>query len=117
MIGMITMSTEDRQIYASMDITQKKVHLHNILIQHPRFKKALAKIKHCQDSKEISSEPQCMFITGPYGCGKSKVFETYIKLNSKISYGNTGTKKTILSATIPSPVRTSQPLQRLYWTN
>ncbi|TDK61790.1 hypothetical protein E2K98_12955 [Bacillus salipaludis] len=101
------MSTEDRQVYATMDIKQKKAHLYNLLIQHPRFKKALTKIRHCHESKEISNEPLCMFVTGQSGCGKSKIFETYINKYSKTLYGQTGTKKNILSAKIPSPVRIS----------
>ncbi|MCM3412664.1 TniB family NTP-binding protein [Metabacillus litoralis] len=101
------MLAENKAKFEEMDFSQKKEHLKKLLIHHPRFKKAINKIQHCRESIDIFNEPQCMYVTGPSGSGKSTVFETYIKMYGKNSYSVTRTKKPILSATVPSPVRLS----------
>ncbi|AND41444.1 TniB family NTP-binding protein [Cytobacillus oceanisediminis] len=97
------MVTENRERYLTMSVKEKKKEISNLKIHHPRFKKALELIKLCHKSKEISSDPQCMLITGPSGSGKSTILESYFSRYQSTTYVNTRTKKVILAGEIPSP--------------
>lgn len=91
--GHMSMSTDTRQKYQMMDSEQKKEQIKHLRIIHPRFHKALELIKRCHESTAISTDPQCMLITGPSGSGKSTIFETYIRKHDRMIYEETRTKK------------------------
>lgn len=111
--GHMSMSTDTRQKYQMMDIEQKKEQIKHLRIIHPRFHKALQLIKRCHESTAISTDPQCMLITGPSGSGKSTIFETYIRKHDRMIYEETRTKKVVLWAEIPSPTRISTFLETM----
>ncbi|MDG0789929.1 TniB family NTP-binding protein [Cohnella ginsengisoli] len=77
----------------------------DIRIKHPRFNHALKLIQDCHQHSKIAAEPQCLLITAPSGAGKTTLFRQYVKMHDKIIYGNTRTKRVILSDEVPSPTR------------
>jgi energy-coupling factor transporter ATP-binding protein EcfA2 len=111
--GLLMSAVKDRKQYSQMSKSERKELIRNLRIFHPRFSKALRLIKECHESLAMSSDPQCMVITGESGSGKSTVFESYEKLHDKVIYGETRTKRVLLAAEIQSPVTISTFLESL----
>lgn len=50
-----------------------------IFIEHKRLKELLESIRHCHEYSKISAEPECMFIGGYAGTGKTTLQEYYAR--------------------------------------
>jgi hypothetical protein len=48
-----------------------------IFVEHPRFKFIVEKVKHAHQYSRIAAEPECVFIGGPPGAGKTTLQEHY----------------------------------------
>ena len=74
----------------------------NIFIQHPQLKRIVDKIGECHQESKRSIEPQCLFITGMPGCGKTTIARHYESLYPRI-VSKEGTDIPVLSSTVFAP--------------
>lgn len=81
---------------------KRVLELENLYIQYPRIEKVLKKISYCHNYSKVSSEPQCLFIKGTSGVGKSTLYKQYLK-DYPIRTTGIGVEIPVLSSTIPSP--------------
>lgn len=86
----------------SMSFEEKIAHVSNLVINYPRFSEVIKKIEYCRKMSKFSPEPECLYVGGPTGAGKTTVCREYVKRNPRIEDGEI-TKVPILMATIPSP--------------
>ncbi|HEU0144629.1 MAG TPA: TniB family NTP-binding protein [Nitrososphaera sp.] len=63
--------------FSKMSKLERQALAERILIEHPRFTKLLEKIKHCHQYSKIAAEPECMFISGYSGTGKTTLYKYY----------------------------------------
>lgn len=83
-------------------LDEKVKQIENIFINYPRLENIMQRIAYCHRYSKISAEPECLFIKGPSGVGKSTIFKQYIKqYPPKVT--DIGTITPVLSATIPAP--------------
>lgn len=71
-----------------------------IFIAYPRLTKLLEKIKHCHQYSKIAAEPECMFISGSAGTGKTTLYEYYERRYPR-KLNKNGVNIPVLSATVP----------------
>jgi len=82
--------------------TDKRIELtEGIFIQHPRFKQIRNRIIYCHNFSKKSAEPECLFIKGLSGTGKTTLCEFYESEFPKIETKE-GTIVTVLYASISS---------------
>src|ERR1043165_9684351 len=63
--------------YSRMSKLEKCALVERIFILHPRLTDLLEKIRHCHEYSKIAAEPECMFIGGYAGTGKTTLQEHY----------------------------------------
>jgi hypothetical protein len=51
----------------------------SIFVEYPRFTRIREQIAHCHIYSEIAAEPECMFIGGPPGAGKTTLQNDYLR--------------------------------------
>lgn len=88
--------------FKSMSFEEKIAHVSNLVINYPRFLEVIEKIEYCRKMSRFSSEPECLYVGGKTGAGKTTVCREYVKRNPRIEDGEI-TKVPVLMATIPSP--------------
>jgi hypothetical protein len=71
-----------------------------IFIEYPRLTRLLEKIKHCHEYSRIAAEPECMFISGYAGTGKTTLYEYYEYQHPRTLYDD-GVNIPVLSASVP----------------
>ncbi len=49
----------------------------NIYISYPRFKEIIGAIEYCHHFSSCKDEPECMFLSGSTGVGKTTIYRTY----------------------------------------
>lgn len=86
----------------SMSFEEKTAYVSNLIINYPRFLDVIEKIEYCRKMSKFSSEPECLYVGGTTGAGKTTVCREYVKRNPRIEEGEI-TKVPVLMATIPSP--------------
>lgn len=65
--------------YCGMSKLEKCALVERIFIVHPRLTNLIEKIRHCHEYSKIAAEPECMFIGGYAGTGKTTLQEHYAK--------------------------------------
>jgi hypothetical protein len=58
----------------------------SIYIEHPRLKDLIAKIEHAHSYSQIAAEPECVFIGGLPGAGKTTLMERYEQLFPRVNH-------------------------------
>ncbi|HEY9204986.1 MAG TPA: TniB family NTP-binding protein [Candidatus Methanoperedens sp.] len=86
----------------SMGFEEKMNKVSELIVQYPRFSEVLKKIEYCHRVSKFSSEPECLYVGGTTGAGKTTVSREYAKKYPQIEEGEI-TKVPVLMATIPSP--------------
>lgn len=76
--------------------------VNKILVHYPRFQAILDKIEHCHKSSRYSAEPECLFVSGPTGAGKSTIRDLYCKRHPRVETSER-TMVPVLWANIPAP--------------
>jgi hypothetical protein len=71
-------------------------------ITYPRLERLIEQIAHCHEFSKIAAEPQCLFITGDMGVGKTKMTERYERQHPRYETED-GTVVPILNTAIPVP--------------
>jgi hypothetical protein len=62
-----------------MSPVERCAKVERIFIPHGRFEKLLELVRHCHEYSKISAEPECMFIGGYAGTGKTTLQEYYAR--------------------------------------
>jgi hypothetical protein len=93
----------------------EKLHIaNNIYISYPRFKEILSAIDDCYHFSEFKHEPECLFLKGETGTGKTTLFKSYA-LNYPRKDTTEGSIVPLLSITIPSPATVKSVVSKLLW--
>jgi DNA transposition AAA+ family ATPase len=93
----------DREKYRAISIDERIELVENLFINHPSFERCFKQIEECHQYSKISSEPQCLLITGEEpGVGKTTLCEQYLALYPRVELDEK-TKVTILVESIPIP--------------
>lgn len=89
-----------RRDFSRMSKLERQALAERIFIEYPRLTALLEKIKHCHEYSKIAAEPECMFISGYAGTGKTTLYEYYEKQypRTRKEYGVT---IPVLSAVVP----------------
>lgn len=107
------MSKTQPQLCA-MTAAQRLKIANNIYISYPRFKEILGAIEYCHHFSCCKDEPECMFLSGPTGVGKTTIYRTYAsKYPRQIT--PEGTNIPILAVTIPAPATVKTVVSKLLW--
>jgi type II secretory pathway predicted ATPase ExeA len=102
------------QSLSAMTLKQRLQMANNIYVSYPRFKEILSAIEYCHHFSCCKDEPECMFLTGQTGVGKTTIYKTYASRYSRqvIDYG---TIVPILAVTIPAPATVKTVASKLLW--
>ncbi|MCA1617778.1 MAG: TniB family NTP-binding protein [Acidobacteria bacterium] len=73
-----------RPDYSKMTKMKRCELAESIFIEHPRLKELIAQIRHAQLYSEISAEPECVFVGGLPGAGKTTLTEHYEQLFPRV---------------------------------
>lgn len=74
----------------------------DIIVESPQFKAVMDRIADCHKRSRLSSEPDCLFITGGTGYGKTTIGRYYSKGYPRIVNAE-GTTVPVLRSSIPTP--------------
>ncbi len=97
-----------------MSIQEKLNIANNIYIWYPRFKEILAALEYCHHFSINKDEPECMFLAGQTGVGKTTVYKTYASRYPRLPTQD-GTQVPILAVTIPAPATVKTVVTKLLW--
>jgi hypothetical protein len=89
------------KISANMSDEERISLVESIFIVYPRLKRLLADIDHCRTYSKIAAEPECMFIGGLAGAGKTTTQLHYIRQFQRTRTEN-GWNIPALRARVPS---------------
>ncbi|SIQ29383.1 TniB protein [Peribacillus simplex] len=103
----------EKKEYLSLTNEDKIKIINDIKINHPLFRMALKHIKVCHSDSKSRKDPLSLIITGGPGVGKTTIFKEYVQQNDETIYTSTGTKKNILWATLPQPIRPNSLMEIL----
>ncbi|TVY09094.1 TniB family NTP-binding protein [Paenibacillus cremeus] len=96
---------------------EKLKFVEGIRIIHPQFQKAMRYIEEAHHESSYTTDPLSLLIFGNSGCGKTTLFETYIKKHDQVTNtvvdGIRSTNRVILHASIPSPATHVTVTERL----
>lgn len=98
-----------------MNLSEKLYTVNNIYVAYPRFRKILSAIDDCQRFSDLKDEPECLFLKGETGTGKTTILKSYA-LSYPRYETETGTFVPILSVTIPSPATVKSVVTKLLWS-
>ncbi|MGQ4646633.1 TniB family NTP-binding protein [Lyngbya aestuarii] len=88
--------------------------VNNIYVVYPRFKEILSAIDDCRHFSDLKDEPECLFLKGATGAGKTTLIKSYEKDYPRKETPE-GTVVPILSVTIPSPATVKSVVSKLLW--
>lgn len=86
----------------NIPLEERTAMVHKIHVVYPRLKEIYQKIAYCHRFSVHSAEPECMFIFGPTGAGKTTVCREYLKRHPRTA-DSEGVRVPVLTASIPSP--------------
>jgi hypothetical protein len=89
-----------RRDFSKMSKLDRQTLAERIFIEYPRLTRLLEKIKHCHEYSKIAAEPECMFISGYSGTGKTTLYEYYEKQYPR-TRKESGANIPVLSAVVP----------------
>lgn len=91
--------SEERD-FSKMSKLERQILAEKIFVEYPRLTKLLEKIRHCHEYSKIATEPECMFISGYAGTGKTTLYEHYEEQHAR-TRPESGVNIPVLSATVP----------------
>jgi hypothetical protein len=86
--------------FSKMSKLERQKLTERIFIEYPRLTRLLEKINHCHQYSKIAAEPECMFISGYAGTGKTTLYEHYEQQYPQTRNEN-GVNIPVLSAVVP----------------
>lgn len=98
----------------SQTLAQKLQIINNIYVIYPRFQEILMRVDYCHHFSCGKDEPECMFLSGQTGVGKTTIYKTYAnKYPRQVTKG--GTIVPILAVTIPAPATVKTVVTKMLW--
>lgn len=76
--------TASRPNYTKMSKERRCELVESIFIKHPRFNSIVNKVEHAHSYSQIAAEPECVFVGGLPGAGKTTLVEYYEQLFPRI---------------------------------
>ena len=89
-----------RTDYSKKSELERCALVERIFIEYPRLTGLLAKIEHCHEYSKIAAEPECMFIGGYSGTGKTTLQKFYARKFPRV-VGEEGTVVPVLCGRVP----------------
>lgn len=86
---------------SEMSNKERIAKVERIFVVYPRLKNLLDQIEHCRTHSKIAAEPQCMFVGGLQGAGKTTLQKHYVSQFPRILHEN-GITVPALRATVPN---------------
>jgi hypothetical protein len=74
----------------------------SIYIEYPRLKALLAQIEHCRMYSKLAAEPECMFIGGWQGAGKTTLQDYYAQRYPRVERDEGATIVPVLCGRVPN---------------
>lgn len=108
------MQSAQNKSISQMNIREKLNLANSVYISYPRFKEILAAIEYCHHFSSCKDEPECMFLAGQTGVGKTTVYKTYA-LQYPRRVTESVTQVPILAVTIPAPATVKTVVTKLLW--
>lgn len=99
---------------AQATLAQKLQTLNNIYVIYPRFQEILMALDYCHHFSCGKDEPECMFLGGQTGVGKTTICKTYANKYPR-QVTREGTIVPILSVTIPAPATVKTVVTKMLW--
>jgi hypothetical protein len=87
--------------YAEMSKLERCALAEKIFIIYPRLKRLMDKVEHCLNYSKIAAEPECMFIGGPTGAGKTTL-QDYFRKKYPLTFNEDGATVPVLCARVPN---------------
>lgn len=97
-----------------MSLDQRIRIANNIYVSYPRFKEIIDAIEYCHHFSSCKDEPECMFLSGTTGVGKTRIYRTYASKYAR--YRNSqGATIPILATAILAPATVKAVVSKLLW--
>ncbi len=87
--------------YAGMSKLERCALAERVFIIYPRLKRLMDKMEHCLHYSKIAAEPECMFIGGPAGAGKTTLQDYFLQKYPR-SINADGAVVPVLCARVPN---------------
>jgi hypothetical protein len=98
----------------SQTLAQKLQIINNIYVIYPRFQEILMRVDYCHHFSCGKDEPECMFLSGQTGVGKTTIYKTYANKYPR-QVTRIGTIVPILTVTIPAPATVKTVVTKMLW--
>lgn len=99
---------------SNMILTEKLQIVNNLYVAYPRFQEILSAIEYCHRFSCCKDEPECMFLSGETGVGKTTIYKAYASRYPRL-VNREGAIIPILAVTIPAPVTVKTVVTKLLW--
>ncbi|RUS93637.1 transposase [Dulcicalothrix desertica PCC 7102] len=103
-----------QQPLQEMSLKQRLNMVNSLYIFYPRFKDILSAIEYCHHFSYCKDEPECMFLGGQSGVGKTTIYKTYASKYPR-QINSEGTTVPILAVTIPAPATVKTVVTKMLW--
>ena len=97
-----------------MTLAERLYIANNVYVLYPRFKEILAAIDDCHQFSNLKDEPECLFLKGETGAGKTTILKSYAQ-NYPRYQTQDSTIIPVLEVTIPSPATVKSVVTKLLW--
>jgi Bacterial TniB protein len=89
---------------SEQDQRERLLIVNNVYADYPLFDEIMEDIERCHDSPNLkkNSDPDCLFMTGCTGAGKTTIYDTYVQ-DYPIREDEDGTVVPVVYAVIPPP--------------
>ena len=67
----------NKKNWSKMTIKEKLEIVNNIYVSYPRFKEIINSFDYCHHFSCCKDEPECMFLSGQTGVGKTTIYRSY----------------------------------------
>lgn len=105
---------EEQKPLKEMTLLERLYITNNVYVLYPRLKEISAAISDCHHLSNLKDEPECLFLKGETGAGKTTILKSYAQ-NYPKSETSDGTIVPILEVTIPSPATVKSVVTKLLW--
>ena len=100
--------------WSKMTIKEKLEIVNNIYVSYPRFKEIINSFDYCHHFSCCKDEPECMFLSGQTGVGKTTIYRSYASRYPR-QITEEGTIIPILAVTIPAPATVKTVVTKMLW--
>lgn len=97
-----------------MALSERLYIANNIYVVYPRVKEIFSAIDYCHHFSNLKDEPECLFLKGETGTGKTTIFRSYAQEYPR-KETPIGTVVPVLYVTIPSPATVKTVVTKLLW--